>query len=240
MNKYSLPLESLPLNDNNAVIDMSDLNFPVEKEKQNRTSLLYIRNTGLSANFDFTNCSFDDKSDFLLLYLNNNRLNIDIPIIVMTWVNILTYNRFDPHLDSILTKDEIKLFYDKNQKIINELHIFFVSIALCSINLYNYLNTGKVDISEFPKNNFKGFNPYTLLQLFDYKPIIMLADSLNNTLKAEFYTYYFDINSEPYPNFINALVNKFPYYSLLSIIMSKDLKVINSFCENVESLLKNN
>ena len=70
---YGLPIQKLPISPDDS-IDMSRLLFPVETSKQNKSALLYIRNTGLKANFTFDQCSYNDKEEFLLLYLENNTL----------------------------------------------------------------------------------------------------------------------------------------------------------------------
>lgn len=232
---YGLPIQKLPISPDDS-IDMSRLLFPVETSKQNKSALLYIRNTGLKANFIFDQCSYNDKEEFLLLYLENNRLNIEIPILVTTWINILTYEKFNVELESILNEDEIKMFHENNKEFIDEIYKFLVSIPLCSMKLYDQFSGSNIDISEFKISKYNGFNGYTLIQLFDYKEIIVLSQSFSG-IRPEYYEKYFNIDDEPYPDFVNRLVNKFPHLSLLNVLMNENPELIHSFISGIENML---
>ena len=69
MSRYSLPMQVDYLNDEQLVVDMNDLKFPVDSSMQERSALLFIRNTNLKGSFDFSGCSYERKELFLMLYM---------------------------------------------------------------------------------------------------------------------------------------------------------------------------
>ena len=55
-----------------AVVDVSNPIFPgIEQDKQLRTTLVFLRNTGFDVELDFSGCSYEEKRDYLLLYLKD-------------------------------------------------------------------------------------------------------------------------------------------------------------------------
>ena len=58
------------IRDCGAIVDVSAPEFPgIEKDKQLRTTLVFLRNTGFDVKLDFTKCTYEEKRTYLLLYL---------------------------------------------------------------------------------------------------------------------------------------------------------------------------
>lgn len=239
---YSLPIDfsKLPLEEDD-IIDMSMPNFPVDDNNQNKAALLFIRNTGIKSKFDFSKCNFESKSEFLNLYLKGTMMNINVPELTETWISILTCGYFDINIKSILTDDEIIKFKENNKSFIFELHRFLISIPLCAMSLLN-MKTGnfdiKLDMRDFEKSDFKEFNYHAFSHLFDYKEIIMLSQVIEN-ITPVFYEYYFDFNNQDLSSFINKLINKYPYLSILNIMTNGD-EIKNMFISGISDMLNPN
>lgn len=236
MKTYGLPVNSQLLK-NDVVFDMSKLNFPVDNNKQIRSALLYLRNTGFKpSKFDFTSCSYSSKSEFLILLMRNNRLNVDIKPLVTTWIKILSVGVIDIQLESILSEYELLMFIDTNKNLVDELRKLLVSIPLCAMCIYNSSGTNNINMNDFKINNFNDFNPYTIINLLEYDECTTIVRLINDII-PEYYKFYFDPNNECMHGFINLIINKFPYLSLLNIIMSDDNSIVEKFINGMSELL---
>ena len=114
MKVYQLPINENELKDINKEIfvNMSNINFDDNNITKQQKAFIYIRNMNLH-NLIFTDCNFEEKEKYLLLYLEYN-INIDIDILNKTWLKILSYNLIDIECESILNNDEICKFIKKN------------------------------------------------------------------------------------------------------------------------------
>lgn len=102
---------------NGAIVDMSLINFPtVLAEDQKRTAFIFLRNTGFDVKLDFSKCSYEDKEEFLKLYVlediecNNKEFS-------NTWIKILLSNiieEYELENKSFLNKEELSNFIKRN------------------------------------------------------------------------------------------------------------------------------
>lgn len=240
MERYFLPIKENFISDKDGIIDMHNLNFPVDSNLQVKTSLLYLRNTGIQGNYDFSECTYEEKEEYLLLYLKNNRLDTLIPLLTKTWVYILSSKYFDINkifMESILTKEEVEIFCVNNKEFLDEIYNFLSSIILCSMYVYSRDGYEKFDLSQFKLTEYYGLEPKILLSLFDFDAIILLTQKCSKDYKPKFYDRYFVTGYECYPGFINALTNKFPYLSLFNVFLSEDKNLINNFLNNINEIL---
>lgn len=91
MIKTSLPykIEEMELIQNNgAIVDMSNLNFVGSGKASEKTSLVFLKNTGFNVTLDFSGCSYEDKAEYLKLYLTED-LSVCNHEFSSTWVKIL-------------------------------------------------------------------------------------------------------------------------------------------------------
>lgn len=239
MAKYVLPINMDDVkDDNDIIIDMSKTNFPIDKDKQKISCFLFIRNTGLTAKYDFSDCDYKDKEEFLIQFMFHRNINVGIKELLDTWVCILTTGYTNiRHLSSILNEDEINLFIKNNIEYVHELYRFFVSIPLCSMSFY--LKSAKMDsaisMGDFQSSDYYGFNVYSLNQLFNYNEIILLTQMIDNIAPVYYYKY-FDIDDNR-SSLRDTLFNKFPYLNMMNLIMPGNNENIDAFKNELENLL---
>lgn len=237
--KVCLPIDDMESIDNDFIIDMSELKFPVSSDAQVRASLLYLRNTGISpSGYDFSLCSYESKSEFLMLIIKNMRYNVNIGPLITTWIKIISTGVIDVHLDSILSDEEINKFRIENRLFIDELCKFLISVPLCAMNLYNSSGNNNINLDEFKHNDFNDFNPYTIMKLLEYDECVTVSRLIDGII-PEYYDLYFNTNNECIPGFINSIINKFPYLSLLNIIMNDSTDVVEKFINGISEFLNN-
>lgn len=234
---YSLPIENNSIKNVsiNDIVDMSDLKFPEVVTDPERIALLFIRNTGIKANFTFARCTYEEKAKYLMLFMTGNRINVTMPKLSSTWARILLHGKIESSLMSILSVNDIIRFRDDHKDLIDELYQFMVSIPLCSIDVYaSVKGNSEIDIpSEFKISTYDGFNQFGLVQLFDYREMIMLSLSMPE-IKPVFYQNYFQSKlCKNYPGFVGDLVNKFPYFQLLNIVTNDNEELRNTFANGL-------
>lgn len=240
--EYSLPIDSNELENvekNEITVDMSKLNFQCNEEKQIRSCFLFLRNTNLKANMNFNNCLYNMKESYLLFYMNGD-MDVNMKPLTETWIDILIhylYGEKEEYDNSILNKEEIKLFIDKNKSFIDEIYRFIISLPLVSMSFY-FTHSNKsncINMDDFEKTDYEGINLLNFSNLLDNELFILLINPIND-VKPLFYTKYFDINNNIV---MNTIINKLPYLSLLNVFLN-DETVLKKFIENINSLFKVN
>ena len=120
MKLISIPNDMSKFNIDDVEIDMNNLKFDAPKEKIKYYAFIFLRNIGSKFNLNFDNCSFEDKEEYLKLFLSSN-IDVYIPLLSSTWIEILTSEIDNKmYLKSILTRDEIDLFIERNKEFINK------------------------------------------------------------------------------------------------------------------------
>jgi len=108
-------------------IDMSNTSFGLEKEKL--AAFIYIRNCGIKSKLDFSNCNYIDKEEYLLTFMQNS-IEVKCDDIYDTWVSILCDELKD---NSILNKEEIEKFKERNEDYLILIKTFINSLILFKI-----------------------------------------------------------------------------------------------------------
>ena len=134
MNQLSLPFDiDIDHIGEEVTVDMSSLNFDVPAEQQKKASFIYLRNVGVKLELDFSKCSYEDKRDFLLLYLQED-IDVDADILSTTWIDILlAKDGGGEALPSILTLAEIQTFMQENKDFISEIYRLINSLPIFSM-----------------------------------------------------------------------------------------------------------
>lgn len=237
--KYTLPIDpdEIKAVRENDVIDMASLNFPATVTDPQRVALMYIRNIGVKAAFSFERCSYEEKENYLLLFMTTKRMSVNIPILASTWAYILL-NDSESKLQSILTFDEAELFRKTHSELVQELYTFLVSIPLCAMDIYaTTRHEERIDMRDFKVSSYVGFNHFALIQLLDYNEIILLSQTIEGT-EPLFYTNYFASNKcDVYPGFVGDMINRFPHLQLINIIMNNDPKLTSMFIDGVNKAI---
>lgn len=172
---------SIPNNDlkSSDIIDMSKLNFNIENKKL--ASLIYIRNCGIKNKLDFSNCSYEDKEEFLLLYINKE-IEIKAKEFADTWVSILMNESGG---ESFLNDDEINTFIKNNHDKIEMVFRFINSLSAYKILQMNTffdekINTDKMKITDYDE-----------LSVVNITTILKYHDDLFNIIHNPNEVYYF-------------------------------------------------
>lgn len=215
---YSLPIiseEIKNIDKNNSIVDMSKLEFPVNKDLQKRASFLFIRNTSLDLELDFSKCNFKDKEEFLLSYLTGD-IDLDIPILTNTWIEILLNEISDEIvLPSIMDKYEINKFTNNNREFIQELYTFIISIPLCSIE-FAMDKDDKYITNDFEETDYDKINIANFVRMVDNEDFKLIIGSKDG-LTPKYYKKYFHKEDNPY---LNDLIKPFPFLDIINIINS--------------------
>jgi len=211
MNKYILPIDdNIDCDKELIVVNMATSNFDVPVEHQKRSSFIFLRNSVLRAEFDFTECSYYDKEEFLLMYLLED-FDVEIDILATTWIEILsTRDGGGVILPSILTSDEIELFLEKNSILINEIYQLINSLPIYSLycssqngTFYNTDDFQKIDYDKIKMANFSKLSKYDAFALL-----------IDGETESFFYNKYF-IKGEYY---ITMMMDRLPFLGLLSAL----------------------
>lgn len=127
-----------------AIIDMSRFYFPSYlMEDPIKTAFIYLRNTNYdNLIFDFSNCSYELRKEFLIKYLQTN-MHFPCHELISTWLFILNYyqgfifNRADGvrkeesnSLYSILSNEEIDAFISEYKEILDSSLQFIQSLPI--------------------------------------------------------------------------------------------------------------
>lgn len=223
MKHYSLPLDiqsMKAINNEQDSIDMADLHFKGDTIKQKRSAFLFIRNTNLSATLDFSNCSYEDKEEYLMMFMGGD-IEVKCGILASTWMEILMHNHSDDVpiiLPCILSRDEIGQFIRSNKDFIGEIMNFIYSLPVYAIQVYWYMskdNTGAFDTSEFPKSDYDGICAGNFCQLIQFDDFMMIITPPGDFVPT-YYSKYFNLRDNltmatiledlPYLNLINIMV----------------------------------
>lgn len=125
-----------------AIADMSAPDFPgIADDRQLRTAMVFLRNTGFDVKLDFSACDYDEKRDYLLLYLQE-KIEIRYKEFSDTWTRIIMEALgLESGRPSILAEDEIARFISENREYIRHVINFIYSLALYA--MYRYSLNGK-------------------------------------------------------------------------------------------------
>ena len=190
-----------------AVVDVSNPIFPgIEQDKQLRTTLVFLRNTGFDVELDFSGCSYEEKRDYLLLYVKD-KIDVKYKEFSDTWVSIIMEAiGLENDRPSILNDDEMARFIEENMGYISRVINFIYSLTLYAMDRYS-LNSQAYDMKSFKTTDYEdiGFNICYVLEA----PEIIMVYSIDD--EPLFYTKLFTIEN----NKLFDAVQKLPFMSLL-------------------------
>lgn len=239
MKGLSLPIKLSELDSidrESSFVDMSKLNFPCDQSKQIRSSFIFIRNTNIDLNLVFDNCAYEMKSSYLMFYLKGN-INVDIPIMITTWIEILLFydngNDNNIVLPCILDKDEILLFIRENNDFVKELNRFISSIPICTIEFYLTYSKIETDISmsEFQTSDWDELNMDNFMHMLDYDDFILLISPKDGLMPVKYNNYFSQSNNM----YIGQLISKLPFLNIINIMASPGSVIEKDFIDGIES-----
>lgn len=229
---YTLPIEigEFTVLPKDAEIDMSVLNFPTSKELQKKSSFIFIRNTEISAKFNFSGCSFEDKSEFLILFLKTN-IRVRIHELIKTWIKIIAWGYTSVPVESILSDDEIDRFCRENERFVAEIRKLTASIPVVSMMHFSK-GSGIQFGDDLPIDTFDEISMSNYFQLTDYETFREIVNMLDGVEAAYFPAYF----GEDKSNFFD-LIKRFPYLGILNILTSDDKSVLDDFIARVNKYM---
>lgn len=210
--RYILPIDicNTDVTSEKISIDMSRSEFDVPNDKQKRSSFIFLRNAGIKGELDFSDCTYDDKEEFLLLYFLED-IDVNADILSTTWLEILSAkDGGGVYLPSILTSDEIQQFLTDHSDLISEIYQLINSLPIyalyCSEKNQNMFNT-----DDFQKTDYNRIKMTNFSKLAMYNPFILLVNESSEPL---FYEKLF-IKGEFY---ISKMMSYLPYSNLLDMM----------------------
>lgn len=194
-------------------IDMGNLEFPGEKNKQKISAFLFIRNIGIKKKLNFVNCSYDDIEEYLMIFLTKN-IEIKCELLATTWLEILLYNEnVELTLPSLLKKEEIKQFNEDHKYFIDYCKQFINSLPIYAIWSYCPSDEERIDMTQFGTTNFDLLKLTNFSQLIEYTHFLLLLDPNPTELhKPVFFTNIFNKENE-YE--LSVLMNNLPYLNMI-------------------------
>lgn len=193
-------------------LDMSDIRLDVDPDKRERAALVYLRNTGMEGQFDFSQCSYEQKEKYLVLYLTEP-LDVNTDILASTWIEILSArDGGGVVLPSILSSDEIEKFLERNHDFVQEIYQFINSLPAyamyCVQNEDTWYNTSELECTSYNKLKMENFH-----KLANYDAFILLIDGAT---PPKFYEEIFG----PKDYYMSTLSSKLPYAGMLTALTS--------------------
>ena len=195
------------IRDFGAIVDVSSPDFPgIDKDKQLRTTLVFLRNTCFDVTLDFSKCAYEEKRTYLLLYLQE-KIEVKYKEFSDTWTSIILQSLgFENDRPSILTKEEQSLFIKENNEYISHVINFIYSLTLYAMDRYS-LNGQAYDMEGFRKTDVEDISGNICFVL--EAPEIIMVYSLD--IEPQLYTKIFTIEN----NKLFDAIQKLPFMSLL-------------------------
>jgi hypothetical protein len=222
-------------NEDEFSIDMSDLKFDCPDNKKKFYAFIFIRNTGIKDNLNFENCSFEDKEEYLMMFLTYN-IEVKCSLLASTWIEILSFGTTELCLPSILSKVEIEKFINRNREFVDNVHRFINSLPIYSIYTFNNSTNSNMDISEFKStdnDDIKLANFYQLTEIDSF--ILLLTHAPLYEHRPVFYTRIFSNRENSY-EFVRIMKN-LPFINILNAMFSST-ECQNDILDNINTYLE--
>ena len=195
------------IREHGATVDVSSPSFPgIAEDKQHRTTLVFLRNTGFDVELDFSGCSYEEKRTYLLLYLQE-KIEVKYKEFSDTWVKIIMeVLGLESDRKSILSEEELKKFMKENSNYINHVVNFIYSLTLYAMDRYS-LNSAAYNMHEFKQTDADDIS--TNICFILEAPETIMVYSMED--EPMFYTKIFTMEN----NQLFDALQKLPFMSLL-------------------------
>lgn len=212
---YDFTLMDLIRNEG-AVVDMNNVNFPnVPEDNQINVSFIFLRNTDYPVEYDFSECSYEKKTIYLLNYITS-AVEYKIDVLIQTWLAACCYSLGIILEDKgIFDESELKHFVEDNISFIGEIIQFLISLPLYAITRYEYDNKKIIIDDDLVVSDTTIFNEN--INYFLYNNAINIIMSIETIFKPIFYTNYFtDTNNKLF-----TALQELPYTAMLVAMTEK-------------------
>ena len=195
------------IKENGAIVDLSSPDFPgIAPDKQLRTTLVFLRNTGFEVRLDFSKCSYKEKRDYLILYLKE-KIEIKNREFADSWYKILMEKSgFSCEEECILSDEELVRFISEEADYIDHVINFIYSLPLYAMKRYT-LEDKAYNMDSFDESAANDISD-NICFVLEHPDILCLY---MHTEKPMFYTKIFTIENNKLFDAIQSL----PFMSIL-------------------------
>lgn len=203
-------------------IDMSNLKFDIPDDKKKFYSFVFIRNSGIKPELNFDKCSFEDKEEYLLLFLTTE-IELKCSILASTWIEILNHADGVVVLPSILTQEEIEKFVERNRDFVDRCRQFINSLPIYALYSFHQPTEDPMDFSEFEHTDYEDIKLTNFYQLAEVDNFILLLEiNPPDSHKPAFFDNLFNDMEKSYD--MMRIMENLPYTNFL-IAMFSDSQV---------------
>ena len=176
------------IRDNGAIVNMNDLHFP-NVDNQINVAMIFLRNTDFNVELDFSQCSYEMKSQYLLSYLTD-AVEYKIDSLIQSWLASVCVSLGIVLKDKgIFNEDELLKFTKDNIELVGQLLQFLISLPVYAVVRFKYENI-KFNCKDIPTV----FEPMNYIHYF--------TDNNNKLFAA--------LQEHPYLAMLVAMVEKDP------------------------------
>jgi hypothetical protein len=209
---YSLPFDDEKideiLQDETAVVDMSQISFAEDADENYRIAMIYLRNINYSGKLDFSNVSYENKAKFLKKYITRDIKFLQLKELDYTILKL--YNTGFKNLKSIFVGKEASKFKKENKELLDEMLQFILSLPLYIISR---IKKETLDVTQNAKCIDTIPNSLDCVySLLDYSELEALV--LSSNTEPCFYTEVFKEEN----NTLYSKVSKMAFASILDVL----------------------
>lgn len=233
--KTGLPYNMVDMDNirlNGAIVDMNNIQFPnIDDDMMIKVTFIFLRNTDYPVEYDFSKCSFETKSKYMLSYITD-AVEYRFDELIQSWLAVLCFSLGIILEDKgIFTEDELKNFVENNLDIIKELINLYISLPVYALLRYEF-NGEKIDISDIPINDCKIFND-NIIHLM-YNPAMNIVLESETIFEQMNYINYF---TETNDKLFSAL-QEYPYMAMLVSMTDKNPEEWDKFLKDYNDIIR--
>ena len=217
---------------NGAIVDMNDIHFPnIEEDMMTKVSFIFLRNTDYPVIYDFSKCSYEKKSKYLISYLTD-AVYYQFDELVQTWLAILCFSLgIVLENKGIFNEEELKCFVEEHLDFVGELLHLLISLPVYAVSRFEN-NGEKIDVSDIDINECKLFNDNIVHLLYNSAlNIILESDTIFEPMN---YIHYF---TETNDKLFDAL-QELPYMALLVGLTEKTPSEWEDFLKDYNDVIR--
>ena len=231
MIELSIPYENIgelkTFSPSSHFMDMSSISIEDSDEYSHfKKAFVYIRNTQMKAKFDFTKCNYKQKEAALLVFIKE-RINVSMPYLEVTWLDILSGHDESFIPDAIMNLEEILKFRKEHSELIENLKCFIDNIPTLAM-MHNPITKSLHIKEEFNEYQIQ-FSLQNFIELTKYDFLFMLIDGSHEGTVFD----AFD-PSHPEYRFVSRLL-EMPFTNIITSFSSSNEEAIAELTKNIQS-----
>lgn len=174
---YDVDLMINRIQNEGAIVDVSKVAFPgVDTiQKQVRTALIYLRNTGFAnVSLDFSKVSGDDLEAWLVGYITSD-IVVDLPQVNELWLYVIVYYLTKINYSDFFDNESFDKIITNQKSLIEQLINFYGSLPIFLIKRLDcqYISFDETEVCD---NETFGRNAYNILNLENINDLLSIID----------------------------------------------------------------